>query len=60
MSKQREEGFYKIKLKGVWTCGYYVNSWVKQVGFPWKVFGLKRWLKDEDFDEIGEKIEMPE
>lgn len=60
MSEQKEEGWYKIKFKREWTYGYRFKPKYTNDYFPWKVFGYERWFRDEDFDEIGEKINMPE
>ena len=53
---EREIGWYKVKIKGGWTCAYNCGgTWN-----PWKIIENSRYLKESDFEEIGEKIEFPQ
>lgn len=49
----REEGYYFVKIYAEWEIGYY---WLDDK--YWDVPGGHRWY-DSDFDEIGDKIELP-
>lgn len=52
----REDGWYKVKFEGKWTCMYYNKGDV----FPWfvsnRLLNSDWFYHENDIDEIGEKI----
>ena len=49
----RENGWYKVKLKGKWVCAYNDGS----ESWPWIIGAI--FYTDSELDQIGEKIEFP-
>ena len=58
----REEGYYFVKLEGKWEIAkFYIflaSVATNNHGF-WNSIGWDRFRTDLDFDEIGDKIELP-
>jgi hypothetical protein len=51
----REEGYYFVKYQGDWNIGYFnpINF------YPWVTFRENEVSKEEELNEIGDKIELP-
>lgn len=49
----REEGWYFVKASYGWTCAYFYATNI------WLMMGYEYPFEDKDFQEIGDKIEMP-
>ena len=50
-----QPGWYKVKLKDKWFCAYY-----DKFDFALVIPDYGRlWYGEEDFDQIGDKIEFP-
>jgi hypothetical protein len=59
----REEGYYFVKIEGKWDIArYYKYKFIINVsnsqGF-WNSLEWDEFRSDRDFDEIGDKIELP-
>ena len=52
----REEGYYFVKHYGYWSIARYVILGVTKC---WQIMGTETDYIDCDFDEIGDKIELP-
>jgi hypothetical protein len=63
---ERQEGFYWVKQGKAWSVGFLSKSYVCQyppkqeiVHYDWMIIGSDEYYDDDDFDEIGPKMEQP-
>ena len=55
----REEGYYFVKYEGEWDIAKYYKFKLLNKGGFWNSIGWDRFRQDLDFDEIGDKIDLP-
>jgi hypothetical protein len=53
----REEGYYFVKFWGAWAIAQWVGD--ESTVFGWDIIGTDTTFKDDMFDKIGQKIELP-
>ena len=49
----REDGYYFAKYQGSWVIAELIVNW------GWALTGFRSRFQENDFDEIGDKIELP-
>jgi hypothetical protein len=54
---ERESGWYFVKYNGNWMIASYNPAFDT---LPWLITDSEVWLQDRDFEEIGERIKMPD
>jgi hypothetical protein len=55
----REEGYYFVKLYGVWYIAKYNQYLTNNEDGYWNAAEWVSFYKDSNFDKIGDKIELP-
>ena len=54
----REEGYYFVKYKGIWKIDEWIH--IGKTLYTWDTIHYPHLCPtDSDFDEIGDKIELP-